>query len=119
MSTHHQVVIYGASGYTGKLTAWKLAERGIPFRLYEAGARIGTNLLDWAHVRIFTTWEQSVDPVSRALLEARGWAMPRADALPTGGDLCDQYLEPLSRVAGLAAAIETDAKVTAISRQPR
>ena len=31
MSTHHQVVIYGASGYTGKLTAWKLAERGIPF----------------------------------------------------------------------------------------
>ncbi len=31
MSTNHQVVVYGASGYTGKLTAWKLAERGIPF----------------------------------------------------------------------------------------
>jgi short subunit dehydrogenase-like uncharacterized protein len=27
----HQVVIYGASGYTGKLIAWHLAERGIPF----------------------------------------------------------------------------------------
>lgn len=26
-----QVVIYGASGYTGKLVAWHLAERGIPF----------------------------------------------------------------------------------------
>jgi hypothetical protein len=26
-----QVVIYGASGYTGKLIAWHLAERGIPF----------------------------------------------------------------------------------------
>ncbi len=26
-----QVVIYGASGYTGKLIAWKLAEAGIPF----------------------------------------------------------------------------------------
>ena len=26
-----EVVIYGASGYTGKLIAWHLAERGIPF----------------------------------------------------------------------------------------
>lgn len=31
MDNHYQVVVYGASGYTGKLTAWKLAERGIPF----------------------------------------------------------------------------------------
>lgn len=31
MNDHYQVVVYGASGYTGKLTAWKLAERGIPF----------------------------------------------------------------------------------------
>ena len=26
-----QVVLYGASGYTGLHVAWKLAERGIPF----------------------------------------------------------------------------------------
>lgn len=31
MSQNYQVVIYGASGYTGKLIAWKLAARGIPF----------------------------------------------------------------------------------------
>ncbi|HVP99732.1 MAG TPA: saccharopine dehydrogenase NADP-binding domain-containing protein [Roseiarcus sp.] len=31
MPTNYQVVVYGASGYTGKLTAWKLAKRGIPF----------------------------------------------------------------------------------------
>ena len=31
MATNYQVVVYGASGYTGKLTAWKLAKRGIPF----------------------------------------------------------------------------------------
>jgi short subunit dehydrogenase-like uncharacterized protein len=31
MATNYDVVLYGASGYTGKLTAWKLAERGIPF----------------------------------------------------------------------------------------
>ena len=31
MTSNYQVVVYGASGYTGKLTAWKLAQRGIPF----------------------------------------------------------------------------------------
>src|SRR5438128_5540560 len=31
MTKKYGVVLYGASGYTGKLTAWKLAERGIPF----------------------------------------------------------------------------------------
>ncbi|MGQ0622608.1 MAG: saccharopine dehydrogenase family protein [Panacagrimonas sp.] len=31
MSTNYQVIVYGAGGYTGKLTCWKLAERGIPF----------------------------------------------------------------------------------------
>jgi short subunit dehydrogenase-like uncharacterized protein len=48
MATKYEVVLYGASGYTGKLTAWKLAERGIPFiaagrnaaRLKEEMARV-------------------------------------------------------------------------------
>jgi short subunit dehydrogenase-like uncharacterized protein len=31
MDSNYQVVVYGASGYTGKLIAWKLATRGIPF----------------------------------------------------------------------------------------
>src|SRR5260370_6820696 len=29
MATTYEVVLYGASGYTGKLTAWEIAERGI------------------------------------------------------------------------------------------
>ncbi|MDE0951175.1 MAG: DUF5938 domain-containing protein [Halioglobus sp.] len=31
MNSNYEVVVYGASGYTGKLIAWQLAERGIPF----------------------------------------------------------------------------------------
>ena len=31
MNQNYQVVVYGASGYTGKLIAWKLAQRSIPF----------------------------------------------------------------------------------------
>lgn len=48
MSDGYEVVVYGASGYTGKLIAWKLAGRGIPFiaagrsqkRLKEQMARV-------------------------------------------------------------------------------
>ncbi|HVO04468.1 MAG TPA: FAD-dependent oxidoreductase [Candidatus Cybelea sp.] len=110
------VAVIGA-GPIGLAAAANLVERGIAVRVYEAGATVGANIRDWAHVRIFTPWEQSIDPVSRRLLEADGWTMPKADALPTGGDLCGFYLEPLSRTPGLASAIETDAKVVAIARQ--
>ena len=30
MADNYDVVVYGASGYTGKLIAWKLAERRPP-----------------------------------------------------------------------------------------
>jgi thioredoxin reductase len=110
------VAVIGA-GPVGLAAAANLVERGIAARVYEAGGEVGANLRDWAHVRIFTTWDQSVDPVSRRLLEADGWSLPQTDALPTGGDLVDRYLTPLSQVPGLADAIETDATITAVSRQ--
>ena len=118
MNSQHDlpVAVIGA-GPIGLAAAANLFERSIPVRVYEAGATVGANLRDWAHVRIFTTWEQSVDPVSRRLLEADGWSLPQTNALPTGGDLVDRYLLPLSEVAGLTEAIETGAEVTAVSRR--
>jgi hypothetical protein len=110
------VAVIGA-GPVGLAAAANLVERGTPVHVYEAGTTVGANLREWAHVRIFTSWEQSIDPVSRRLLEADGWSIPRTNALPTGGELVDRYLTPLSRVPGLAHAIETGAKVTAVSRQ--
>src|SRR4051812_39408196 len=110
------VAVIGA-GPIGLAAAANLVTRGIAVKVYEAGAEPGANIRDWAHVRIFTTWEQSIDPVSRRLLETSGWTMPKADALPTGGDLCDLYLTPLSRTPDLAGAIETDATVIAIARE--
>jgi len=109
------VAIIGA-GPIGLAAAANLVARGIAVKVYEAGNEAGANIRDWAHVRIFTTWEQSIDPTSQHVLEANGWTMPKADALPTGGELCDLYLTPLSRAPGLATALETEAKVIAISR---
>jgi thioredoxin reductase len=110
------VAIIGA-GPIGLAAAANLAERGVPFRVYEAGGAVGASIRNWGHVRIFTPWEQSVDPVSRRLLEASGWTLPKASALPTGGDLCEHYLAPLAALPVLAGNIETDARVLAITRR--
>jgi len=109
------VAIIGA-GPIGLAAAANLVERGVPVKVYEAGATVGTNILDWRHVRVFTTWEQNVDPASCRLLQKNGWSLPRSNALPTGGELYDHYLRPLAQTPDLAACIETDAKVAAITR---
>ncbi len=110
------IAIIGA-GPIGLAAAANLAERGVAFRVYEAGESVGANIRDWSHVRIFTPWEQSVDPVSRRLLEASGWTLPEGSALPTGGELCEHYLAPLAALPILARNIETDARVVAITRR--
>src|SRR5690606_22059019 len=90
--------------------------RGLPVKLFEAGAVIGANLRDWGHVRVFTPWRYCVDAASVELLERQGWKMPPADAFPTGGEIVRDYLEPLAATPELAPVIETNARVTAISR---
>ena len=110
------VAIIGA-GPIGLAAAANLAERGVAFRVYEVGESVGANIRDWSHVRIFTPWEQSVDPVSRRLLEASGWALPPASALPTGGELYQHYVAPLAALPVLARNIETDARVVTIARR--
>ena len=110
------VAIIGA-GPIGLAAAANCVERGIPFRIYEAGATVGANLRDWGHVRIFTTWEQNLDPASRRLLEANGWKMAQPDALPTGEDLYRDYLKPLAELPTLNGNVVTGAKIKRITRQ--
>jgi thioredoxin reductase len=109
------VAVIGA-GPIGLAAAAHLVERGVPVRVYEAGRTVGANIRDWAHVRIFTTWEQSVDSASCRLLEASGWRLQDPSALPTGADLYRDYLDPLSRLPALAPHIQTNARVIGITR---
>jgi len=109
------VAIIGA-GPIGLAAAAHLAERGVPFKLYEAGATIGANVRDWGHCRIFSPWEFTTDAASRRLLARQGWRQPPAGALPTGDDIYQLYLKPLAKVPELAPHIETGAEVVAITR---
>ncbi|RJF89763.1 flavoprotein [Oleomonas cavernae] len=110
------VAIVGG-GPVGLAAAAQLVSRGMAVKLYEAGAAVGAHVADWGHVRLFTPWRYCIDPAARALLEAAGWSAPPADAMPTGEALNRAYLAPLARLPALAAAVETGARVTAISRQ--
>lgn len=109
------VAVIGA-GPAGLAAAAHLAEREIPFIVFEAGKTVGENLAGYSHVRLFSPWRFNVDRAAARLLEAEGWMAPRSEALPTAGEVVRDYLVPLSRSARLAKHVRTEARVIAISR---
>ena len=104
-------------GPVGLAAAAHLLARSVAVRVYEAGPAVGSNVRDWGHVRVFTPWRYCVDQAAAKLLNRHGWRLPAADHYPTGAELVSSYLEPLAATPELAAVIETNARVTAISRQ--
>lgn len=104
-------------GPIGLAAAAHLIARNLPVKLYEAGPSVGSNMLEWGHVRVFTPWQYCVDVAASKLLEHQGWLMPQADLYPTGAEIVANYLEPLAATPELAGVIETGARVIAISRQ--
>ena len=113
--TELPVAIIGA-GPVGLAAAANLVERGIAVKVYEAGQEAGANIRGWGHVRLFSPWEFNIAPAARALLANVGWEEPDGQAYPTGGELVDRYLAPLSVTPALAAVIEYGACITAIGR---
>jgi hypothetical protein len=115
MNQNLPVAVIGG-GPIGLAAAAHLVLRGLPVRLFEAGEVIAPNLRSWGHVRLFSIWEQCVDEAAVALLKRHGWNSPRADQLPLGRDLVEDYLEPLAATAEMASVIETGARVVRIAR---
>jgi NAD(P)-binding Rossmann-like domain len=115
-ATQHLPVAVIGGGPVGLAAAAHLIARGLPVKVYEAGPAVGSNVRDWGHVRVFTPWRYCVDQAAIALLNRHGWRLPAADNCPTGAELVSAYLEPLAATPELAAVIETNARVTAISR---
>lgn len=110
------VAVVGA-GPTGLAAAAHLVSRGITPLLLEKGARAGSAILDWGHVRVFSPWRYNLDAVARALLETAGWESPDPEALPTGAEIVRDYLSPLAALPEIAPHVQLGATVTAITRQ--
>ncbi|HEX2274494.1 MAG TPA: NAD(P)-binding domain-containing protein [Acidimicrobiales bacterium] len=109
------VAVIGA-GPVGLAAAAHLHERGIPFVVFEVGDDIAASVRAWAHVRLFSPWGFNIDPEARRLLETGGWTAPDPDEHPTGGDLIEQYLEPLALLPGISANLRTKRLVTWVTR---
>jgi len=109
------VVVIGA-GPVGLAAAAHLAERGLDFVVLESGPTVAAAIEEWRHVKLFSPWRYDIDGATRRLLEATGWTEPDLGTLPTGGDLIDAYLEPLTKTPELNDRIRYDAQVVAVTR---
>ncbi|MER7958252.1 NAD(P)-binding domain-containing protein [Streptomyces sp. NPDC096030] len=110
------VVVIGA-GPAGLAAAAHLADRGLDALVLEAGARAGSAVREWSHVRLFSTWGEVTDPAAEKLLAPTGWLKPEAGTYPTGGDWAERYLQPLADVLG--DRVRVGARVTGVSRTGR
>jgi hypothetical protein len=105
------------SGPIGLAAAAHLTDRGLTPLVLEAGDEVAAGVAAWGHVRLFSPWRFSVDPVARRLLEACGWSEPDPDGHATGAALRNEYLLPLAEVPEIAAAVRTGHKVLAVTRR--
>jgi hypothetical protein len=110
------VAVIGA-GPVGLAAAAHLATQGLGFVVLEVGDQVAASMREWSHVRMFSPWSFNTDAAARALLEPTGWAAPEPEALPTGGELIDQYLDPLAAHPAIAPHLRLGFAVTAITRQ--
>ena len=110
------VAVIGA-GPVGLAAATHLAERGLNFMVFEAGIGPAAAMQQWAHVTFFSPWRFDVDSAAEGLLQQTGWQRPDADRDPTGQELIDLYLAPLSKHSKISPHISYGAKVIAVTRQ--
>jgi len=117
----HPVVIIGA-GPIGLAAAANAVERGMDFVVLEAGREAGAAVGEWAHVRLFSSWSELIDPAARRLLDAAGtWTAPDDGAYPTGGEWRRSYLQPLADVldATTGGAVRYNSRVVGVGRAGR
>ncbi|KIS29316.1 flavoprotein [Arthrobacter sp. SPG23] len=116
VTTPLPVAVIGA-GPIGLAAAAHLIERGLEPLILEAGATPAAAIEQWRHIRLFSPWQYNTDAAAVRLLDTAGWEAPEPTALPTGGELIDQYLTPLASLPAIASRLHTGARVVAVTRQ--
>lgn len=110
------VAVIGA-GPVGLAAAAHLIDRKLRPLVLEAGPGVGHHVRDWGHVRMFSPWRSLIDPVARRLLDRAGWRAPDPEDLPTGRELVDRYLEPLSNIPALRDALRLGSRALGVTRR--
>ncbi|MEP9407568.1 FAD-dependent oxidoreductase [Peribacillus frigoritolerans] len=110
------VAIIGG-GPVGLAAAAHLLKKGEKFIVLEAGDSVGSSMLEWGHVRMFSPWKYNIDQTAKELLEKSGWTSPNQEVLPTGRELVEEYLLPLSNLPEMKEQIMLRAKVVGVAKK--
>lgn len=115
MSNQLPIVIIGA-GPVGLAAAAHSVEYDLPFVILEKGESVGSNILEWGHVRLFSPWEYNTNHAATKLLFETEWQHPDKDKLPTGKELVNEYLKPLSQLQVMQEKIRFNSEVVAVTK---
>ncbi len=109
-----RLAILGA-GPVGLDAALAARASGMAFTVYEASSSVAANVRAWGHVKLFTPWSMNVSPRARVALADVG-APPAGDDCPTGAELVEKVLEPISALPDVAANLVLGTEVLEIGR---
>ena len=116
MSEKPHVAILGA-GPIGLEAALAAAEGGFPFTLYEATMEVAGHVRSWGHVRLFTPWGLDASPRMRGALAAAGQPVPENDACPTGRELVERVLRPITELPQIQGHLRLGTEVLQVGRR--
>lgn len=117
MTTQDYPIAIVGGGPVGMAAAAQLTERKLPFILFEAGNSVGSSLLDWGHVRLFSPWRYNIDKAAERLLQEINWQKPYEDGLPTGSEIVKDYLVPLNFHPRIEPYVHLSTKVLSITKR--
>jgi thioredoxin reductase len=111
------IAIIGA-GPVGLAAAAQLISKGEPVIIFEYGNSVGASVLEWGHVKMFSPWQYNLDKVAKSLLEQTGWWIaPNLNAIPTGSELVQDYLLPLSNIPEISNNLHLNSQVVGVVRK--
>lgn len=114
MSQHLAILGAGPIGIEAALYARSL---GLSVTLYDRGVA-AANLADWGHVHLFTPWRMNVTPLGVEMLRKHDrWPEFPPDICPSGGELRQHYLQPLTECEPLRHCLRLQTKVLRVGRE--
>ncbi|MFG0334212.1 MAG: NAD(P)-binding domain-containing protein [Maioricimonas sp. JB049] len=114
MNNQSRLAIIGA-GPIGLEAALHATRAGLNVSLFERG-QIAENVRRWGHVRLFSPFGMNASELGRAVLREQGHELPGDDALLTGAEFADAYLQPLSDLPEIRQILHEEADVFMIGR---
>jgi len=82
----------------GLAMASRLELNGMDYTIIEQGDTVGWNMQNWGHIRLFTSWQESIDPVSLELLKRRGIDISIPSDCPSGNAYVERFLSKLATI---------------------